>query len=138
MARPTRRAAAAAVASASRNATPKWKMMVWTGCFAAVVFTGSIYGAGIKTRMEQKQVSSGPTLSLVSATTLLGTNANSHAQEKEKKKVVEASTDAQIAVLEGRRAHLFTQKVILENKLSDLQKRMEAKQKATVGGTVER
>jgi len=38
------------------NGFPKWKAVVVSGGFAAVIFTGSIYGAGLKTKQEWKAV----------------------------------------------------------------------------------
>jgi hypothetical protein len=35
----------------------RWKPMVWTAAFAAVTFVGTVYGAGLKTKMEYKEVS---------------------------------------------------------------------------------
>ena len=31
--------------------------MIWAGSFAAVIFMGTIYGAGLKTQQEWKEVS---------------------------------------------------------------------------------
>lgn len=42
--------------SAHKAAWPKYKRMVWTGAFAAVTFVGTIYGAGLKTKLEFKEV----------------------------------------------------------------------------------
>lgn len=52
---PARKTAAAAAAA---GAWPRYKVVIWTGAFAAVTFVGSIYGAGLKTKMEYKQVTS--------------------------------------------------------------------------------
>jgi hypothetical protein len=45
-----------------RQTTRRWVM---TGAVAAVAITGSIYGAGLKSRQELKQVRAGPSLFLV-------------------------------------------------------------------------
>lgn len=42
---------------AAAGAWPRYKRIVWTGAFAAVTFVGTIYGAGLKTRREYKEVS---------------------------------------------------------------------------------
>jgi hypothetical protein len=34
----------------------KYRRIIWTVAFAAVIITGSIYGAGLKTQREWKQV----------------------------------------------------------------------------------
>jgi hypothetical protein len=51
-------AQAAKAASGSGGGWPRYKRMVWTGAFAAITFVGTIYGAGLKTRMEYKEVRS--------------------------------------------------------------------------------
>ena len=33
-----------------------FKRIIWTGAFAAIAFTGAIYGAGLKTQQEYKAV----------------------------------------------------------------------------------
>ena len=43
---------------AKNPAWQKYKAGVYTACFAAVTFTGTIYGAGLKTQKEFKEVGS--------------------------------------------------------------------------------
>ncbi|KAJ9160851.1 hypothetical protein NKR19_g2862 [Coniochaeta hoffmannii] len=94
---PPRVAAAKAASSASASAWPRYKRMVWTGAFAAVTFVGTIYGAGLKTRMEYKE---------------------------EKKKLTEAPLDDRVDALETRRGQLLTQRAQLERKLAELRRKM--------------
>ncbi|KAL2136808.1 hypothetical protein VTI74DRAFT_1022 [Chaetomium olivicolor] len=79
---------------------PKWKLMFYTGLFAAVIFTGTIYGAGLKTRQEWKA---------------------------EKQKIQEASVDEKVAILEQRRADLVRHKDEIEGKLVELRARIKAR-----------
>ncbi|EGS22690.1 uncharacterized protein CTHT_0011630 [Thermochaetoides thermophila DSM 1495] len=72
--------------------TPKWKLWLYTGVFTAVTVTGTIYGAGLKTQQEWKA---------------------------EKKRVLEASVEEKIAILEDRKAELVRQKNDLEAKLEE-------------------
>lgn len=39
-----------------RALPPKWKPMLWAIGFGSVIFTGTIYGAGLKTRREWESV----------------------------------------------------------------------------------
>lgn len=55
--------AAAAAASAAKSATTV-KRYIWTGAFAAVTIMGTLYGAGLKTQQEYKEVRVGRALSL--------------------------------------------------------------------------
>ncbi|KAK0665816.1 hypothetical protein QBC41DRAFT_327149 [Cercophora samala] len=77
---------------------PRWKRLIWTGAFAATAFTGSIYGAGLKTQKEWKE---------------------------EKQKVQELTTDEKVAMLENSKGELWKQKVSLEQKLGEVRRRME-------------
>ncbi|KAH8907568.1 hypothetical protein BR93DRAFT_967460 [Coniochaeta sp. PMI_546] len=83
--------------SAPGAAWPKYKRMVWTGAFAAVTFVGTIYGAGLKTRLEYKE---------------------------EKKKLIEAPIDDRIDALETRRGQLLSQRIQIERKLAELRRKM--------------
>lgn len=83
--------------SAPKAAWPKYKRMVWTGAFAAVTFVGTIYGAGLKTRLEYKE---------------------------EKKKLTEAPVDDRIDALETRRGQLLSQRMQIERKLTELRRKM--------------
>ncbi|KAK0612329.1 hypothetical protein B0T17DRAFT_543285 [Bombardia bombarda] len=76
--------------------------MVYTGAFAASVFMGTIYGAGLKTQQEWKE---------------------------EKKKVVEATTAEKLSLLDQRRSQLMKQKIDLDIKLADLHARMKKRAK---------
>ncbi|KAI9760586.1 MAG: hypothetical protein M4579_001555 [Chaenotheca gracillima] len=66
---------------------------VLTGSVAAVVMTGTWYGAGLKTQQEYKQ---------------------------ERQEIHEAPVEARIAQLEGHRARMITKRTMLEKKLADL------------------
>ncbi|KAB5559803.1 hypothetical protein GE09DRAFT_1220472 [Coniochaeta sp. 2T2.1] len=76
---------------------PKYKRMVWTGAFAAVTFVGTIYGAGLKTRMEHKE---------------------------EKKLLTEAPISDRIDALETRKGQLLSQRIQIERKLQELRRKM--------------
>jgi cytochrome c-type biogenesis protein CcmH/NrfG len=71
--------------------------MVWTAAFAAVTIVGTIYGAGLKTRIEYKQ---------------------------EKEKFVEAPVEERVAALEQRRAQLMMHRGQVEKKLVELRRKM--------------
>ncbi|KAK4172625.1 hypothetical protein QBC36DRAFT_71151 [Triangularia setosa] len=87
--------------SAKGESAPRWKRLIWTGAFAATAFTGSIYGAGLKTQKEWKE---------------------------EKQKVQELTTDEKVAMLESSKGELWKQKVSLEQKLGEVRRRMEREQ----------
>ncbi|KAL2020499.1 hypothetical protein VTK56DRAFT_8384 [Thermocarpiscus australiensis] len=90
-------AASGAAASPTRP-IPKWKYMLWTVAFAAVTFTGTIYGAGLKTQQQWKA---------------------------EKKRIQEASVDEKVSMLETQRAELLKQKREIEAKLAEVRARMD-------------
>lgn len=71
--------------------------MIWTGAFAAITMVGTIYGAGLKTRVEYKQ---------------------------EKEKFVEAPVEERVVALEQRRGQLVTQRMQVEKKLAGLRRKM--------------
>ncbi|KAI1080493.1 hypothetical protein F5B20DRAFT_589274 [Whalleya microplaca] len=75
------------------------RTMIWTGAFAAVTAVGAIYGAGLRTQQEYKA---------------------------EKKQVLEASVEDRIRGLEEARAGLVKQKLPLEKKLGEAQRRIRA------------
>lgn len=69
---------------------------------------GTIYGAGLKTRIEYKQ---------------------------EKEKFVEAPVEERVDALETRRAQLMTQRMQIERKLAELRRKMvDEPQGRDVGG----
>ncbi|KAI1434843.1 hypothetical protein GGR50DRAFT_694769 [Xylaria sp. CBS 124048] len=82
--------------------TPPWwtksRNMIWTGAFAAVIFTGTIYGAGLKVQREY---------------------------HSEKEKVLEAPPEERIRALEAHRATLVTKRRPLESKLEELRLRIQ-------------
>ncbi|KAJ4298438.1 hypothetical protein N0V88_003468 [Collariella sp. IMI 366227] len=80
--------------------------MMYTGLFAAVIFTGTIYGAGLKTQQEWKT---------------------------EKQKVQEASVDDKVAIMQQRRKDLERQKDEIEAKLDVLRARVKAKAEFEAG-----
>ncbi|VBB73670.1 Putative protein of unknown function [Podospora comata] len=82
---------------------PRWKRLIWTGAFAATAFTGSIYGAGLKTQREWNE---------------------------EKQKVQELTTDEKVAMLENSKGELWKQKVSLEQKLGEVRRRMEKEEES--------
>ncbi|TLD22305.1 hypothetical protein PspLS_08091 [Pyricularia sp. CBS 133598] len=88
------------VAAAAHASRVKLRRLIITGGVAAIVFAGSIYGAGLKIQGEAKS---------------------------ERKAFVEASLDEQIAVLEERRQYLVNQRAPFERKLVRLHERMAAK-----------
>ncbi|KAB5547016.1 hypothetical protein GE09DRAFT_197650 [Coniochaeta sp. 2T2.1] len=84
-------------APAAARGWPKYKRMVWTGAFAAITFMGTIYGAGLKTRMEYKE---------------------------EKKLLTEAPIPDRIDALETRKGQLLSQRIQIERKLQELRRKM--------------
>ncbi|KAL2269390.1 hypothetical protein VTJ83DRAFT_1574 [Remersonia thermophila] len=76
----------------------KYRRIIWTVAFAAVIITGTIYGAGLKTQREWKT---------------------------EKKKVEQLSADQRIAMLEQHRADLVRQKREIEAKLAEVRARSQ-------------
>ena len=100
---------------------PKYKRMVWTGAFAAVTFVGTIYGAGLKTRMEYKEVRFPMPLtlpSMLSRTCLLTLG------KQEKKLLTEAPISDRIDALETRKGQLLSQRIQIERKLQELRRKM--------------
>jgi hypothetical protein len=73
---------------------------LWTGGITAVTITGTLYGAGLKTKREFKQ---------------------------EKRKLLEAPPEEQIVQLETARSELIAKKNELERKITALSARREAK-----------
>ena len=53
----------AEIATLRAESAKKWRRVIWTLAFAAVTFTGAIYGAGLKTQQEWKAVSEDYSLS---------------------------------------------------------------------------
>ncbi|KAJ9155664.1 hypothetical protein NKR23_g1540 [Pleurostoma richardsiae] len=90
-------------ARATSGGSPTVRRLVYTGAFAAVTIMGTWYGAGLKTQQEAKT---------------------------ERKKIVEASAEQKIALLEQRRAQLVTQKIPLDKKLASLRERMGKRKEA--------
>ncbi|KAF2464893.1 uncharacterized protein BDR25DRAFT_241340 [Lindgomyces ingoldianus] len=74
----------------TQQAVRRWIM---TGAVAAITVTGTIYGAGLKTRQELKQ---------------------------EKRRVLEATPEERIAQLEVARSELVTKKNELERKMASV------------------
>ncbi|EAQ90006.1 predicted protein [Chaetomium globosum CBS 148.51] len=83
---------AQAQAQAKAEATQKIRRIILTVSFAAVIFTGTIYGAGLKTQQEWKA---------------------------EKKKVQEASVDEKVAMLERQKLDMLRQKTEIESKVAN-------------------
>lgn len=126
-------ASGAAAAHASRV---KIRRLIVTGGVAAIVFVGSIYGAGLKIQGEAKSVSLDLVFFSVSPASLKtfsqsGTRPSTDnaktKQTQERKAFVEASLEEQIAVLEERRQFLVNQRAPFERKLVRLHERMAAK-----------
>ncbi|KAF2203859.1 hypothetical protein GQ43DRAFT_365913 [Delitschia confertaspora ATCC 74209] len=74
---------------------------ILTGSITAITVTGAIYGAQLKTRQELRQ---------------------------EKKKILEAGPEEQIAQLEGARSELITKKNELERKIATVSARRIARE----------
>ncbi|KAK4188961.1 hypothetical protein QBC35DRAFT_548009 [Podospora australis] len=81
-----------------RTPPPKWKAMLWTGVFAAVTITGTIYGAGLKTQQEW---------------------------QSEKKKRQEATLEEQTNLLNTQLKKLQKEKAEIEDKLAYVRERAE-------------
>ncbi|KAK4248719.1 hypothetical protein C7999DRAFT_40113 [Corynascus novoguineensis] len=77
----------------------KTKRIIYTLGFAAVIITGTIYGAGLKTQQEWKAT---------------------------KQKLQEATVDDKVAMLEVQKHDLLRQKGEIEAKLGELRARMRA------------
>jgi hypothetical protein len=110
-----------------------------------VTFTGTIYGAGLKTQQEWKAVSKhpfssppftqrthGPSSSLDMYIHFDGIVCLHGVQEKQK--VQEASADEKIALLSQHRADLMRQKWEIEGKLAELRARMKGNAEAGESG----
>ncbi|KAK0753614.1 hypothetical protein B0T18DRAFT_292623, partial [Schizothecium vesticola] len=82
-------------------AWPRWKRYSITGLFATVIISGAVWGAMLKMRVEA---------------------------QSENKKILEATTDEKVLILEQRREHLVKQKKELDDKLADLHARMKARE----------
>ncbi|KAH6855299.1 hypothetical protein B0I37DRAFT_411302 [Chaetomium sp. MPI-CAGE-AT-0009] len=95
-----------AAAQTKAETTAKVRRIILTLAFAAVTFTGTIYGAGLKTQQEW--------------------NA-------EKKKMQEASVDDKVAILERQKLDMLRQKVEIEDKLAELRARMKENAEAEAG-----
>ncbi|KAL1836105.1 hypothetical protein VTJ49DRAFT_5565 [Mycothermus thermophilus] len=80
----------------------KYRRIIWTVAFAAVIITGTIYGAGLKTQREWKT---------------------------EKEKVEQLSADQRIALLEQHRADLMRQKREIEAKLAEVRARSQREER---------
>ncbi|KAK4239105.1 hypothetical protein C8A03DRAFT_32848 [Achaetomium macrosporum] len=89
---------------------PKWKYMILSVSFAAVVITGTVYGAGLKAQQEYKA---------------------------EKKKVQEATLEEKVALLEQHKADLLRQKAKIEDKLAEVRARIKASAEGEDGGTAD-
>ncbi|AEO61058.1 hypothetical protein MYCTH_2310866 [Thermothelomyces thermophilus ATCC 42464] len=77
----------------------KVKRIIYTIGFAAVIITGTIYGAGLKTQQEWKA---------------------------SKQKLQEATVDEKVAMLEAQKVDLLRQKEEIEGKLAELRARMRS------------
>ncbi|KAL2168068.1 hypothetical protein VTG60DRAFT_496 [Thermothelomyces hinnuleus] len=77
----------------------KVKRIIYTIGFAAVIITGTIYGAGLKTQQEWKA---------------------------SKQKLQEATVDEKVAMLEAQKLDLLRQKEEIEGKLAELRARMRS------------
>ncbi|KAK3298158.1 uncharacterized protein B0H64DRAFT_384274 [Chaetomium fimeti] len=89
------------------EATQKTRRIILTLAFAAVTFTGTIYGAGLKTQQEWKA---------------------------EKKKVQEATVDDKVAMLERQKLDMLRQKTEIEGKLAEIRARMRERDVEAGGG----
>ncbi|TPX14946.1 uncharacterized protein E0L32_005055 [Thyridium curvatum] len=94
-------------------AAARLRRYVYTGAFAAITIAGTIYGAGLKTQQEVKV-----TRPLNSGST--------HPCTQERQKIVEATAEDKIAMLEDRKKALILQKAPLDRKLEALRERMRA------------
>ncbi|KAK3311490.1 uncharacterized protein B0T15DRAFT_508044 [Chaetomium strumarium] len=101
---------AAAATGPKAGLLPKWKYMIISVSFAAVVITGTVYGAGLKAQQEYKA---------------------------EKKKVQEATLEEKVALLEQHKADLLRQKAKIEAKLAEVRARIKASPEGGGGGTVD-
>ncbi|EON98181.1 hypothetical protein UCRPA7_6298 [Phaeoacremonium minimum UCRPA7] len=88
-------------AAAAPAGVARFKRFIWTGAFAAVTVVGSIYGAGLKTQQEFKA---------------------------ERRKIIEASPEEKIAMMEERRKRLLMQRRPFEKKLEEVQGRIKARE----------
>ncbi|KAK0633734.1 hypothetical protein B0T14DRAFT_391810, partial [Immersiella caudata] len=80
---------------------PRWKRYTVTGLFAAVIISGALWGASLKMRQESRA---------------------------ETRKVLEASVDEKVAILEQRREYLLKQRGEIQSKIDGLHARMKARE----------
>lgn len=109
---PPRSPRAPAAASAAKAPTsvvaswPAWKRYTVTGLFATVIISGAIWGATLKMKQEAKA---------------------------ETRKVLEATVDERVLILEQRREYLMKQKDEIQAKLDGLHARMKARESGLSG-----
>jgi len=109
-------------------AWPRWKRYSITGLFATVIISGAVWGAMLKMRVEAQSVCPPPRPLILA---LLWLTTNPCVQEN--KKILEATTDEKVLILEQRREHLVKQKKELDDKLADLHARMKARESGLSG-----
>lgn len=107
-------------------AWPRWKRYTITGLFATAIISGAVWGAMLKMRVEAQSVcppTPNPPVFPKLTTVLI----------QENKKILEATTDEKVLLLEQRREHLVKQKKELDDKLADLHARMKARESGLSG-----
>ncbi|KAK4038679.1 hypothetical protein C8A01DRAFT_47759 [Parachaetomium inaequale] len=97
--RPSPGSSSSSSTTSKTETAQKTKRIIITLAFAAVISTGTIYGAGLKTQQEWKA---------------------------EKQKVQEATVDDKVAMLERQKHDLMRQKREIDAKLGELRARMRA------------
>jgi hypothetical protein len=108
-------------------AWPRWKRYSVTGLFATVIISGAVWGAMLKMRVEAQSVCLPP----LPPNPRVALADDELAQEN--KKILEATTDEKVLILEQRREHLVKQKKELDDKLADLHARMKARESGLSG-----
>lgn len=107
-------------------AWPRWKRYTITGLFATVIISGAVWGAMLKMRVEAQSVCPPPPPRPRAAQA-------DDVLVQENKKILEATTDEKVLILEQRREHLVKQKKELDDKLADLHARMKARESGLSG-----
>jgi hypothetical protein len=105
----------------SSPASQTVRRYILTGAVTAITVTGALYGAGLKTRQEVKQVRSGT----------LSRRYHVNSKPQEKTAVTEASIEEKIAHLETMKTKYLRQKQELQNKIDQLSARNKTPTNAT-------
>ncbi|KAF2257220.1 hypothetical protein BU26DRAFT_558619 [Trematosphaeria pertusa] len=108
-----------------------------TGAITAVTVMGTMYGAGLKSRQEYKQLSTLvvwfrlPPL-LLDGSSIGKSNANA-LDIQERRRMLEATPEEMISQLEVARSELVSKKIELERKIATISARRQEKEQEQKG-----